>query len=154
MATNVCSDCTIRPMRAEDLAALLDVWVQSWQAAYPSINFKLRRNWAAERFAEVERNGAKILVAEAEGQLLGAVTVEPGTGYIDQIVVATTSQRRGIASQLIAAARVVSPDVLELHVNKDNLPAIAFYRREGFVIDGHSANERSGAPTYRMSWRA
>src|SRR5947208_2916866 len=101
-------------MLAEDLPELLDLWVESWQAAYPSIDFSARRDWAQTRLAELQREGSWVFVAQAEGQLVGLVTVEPGTGYIDQIAVATASQRRGIASRLIAAARGVSPAVLEL----------------------------------------
>jgi putative acetyltransferase len=153
MAFEATSACAVRPMRAEDLPALLDVWVESWQAAYPSINFLARRDWAHTRFAELQRAGARILVAETSGGLVGLVTVEPATGYIDQIVVVTAVQRRGVASQLIAAARGVSPTVLELHVNQDNAPAVAFYQRQGFAIGGHDANPSSGAPTFRMLWR-
>ena len=146
--------CTVRSMRAEDLPALLDLWVESWQAAYPSIDFHARRGWADTRFAELRRDGARILVAEADGQLAGLVTVAPDTGYIDQIVVATAARRRGVAAQLIAAARAVSPTVLKLHVNQNNAPTVAFYRREGFAVSGEAANPRSGAPTFRMTWRA
>ncbi len=154
MTVRLPSRCAIRPMMPEDLPALLDLWVESWQAAYPAIDFGARRGWAETRFSELQRDGARILVAESDGRLAGLVTVEPATGYIDQIVVATHAQRRGIASRLIKAARGVSPDVLELHVNQDNTPAVAFYRREGFVIAGHDANPSSGAPTFRMTWRA
>jgi ribosomal protein S18 acetylase RimI-like enzyme len=148
------SACAVRPMRPEDLPALLDLWIESWQAAYPSINFHARRDWADSRFAELQRSGARILVAETTAGLAGLVTVDPARGYIDQIVVATAAQRRGVASQLIAAARGVSPTVLELHVNQDNAPAVAFYQRRGFAIEGHDANPSSGAPTFRMLWRA
>jgi putative acetyltransferase len=154
MAVRLRSEYAVRPMSAEDLPALLDLWVESWQAAYPDIDFGARRGWAETRFAELQRDGAQILVAESDGALVGLVTVAPATGYIDQIVVATRAQRRGIAAQLIAAARSVSPEVLELHVNQDNAPAVAFYRREGFAIAGHNVNPRSGAPTYRMRWPA
>jgi len=146
--------CTVRSMREEDLPALLDLWVESWQAAYPTIDFQARRGWADSRFAELRRGGARILVAEADGRPAGLVTVVPATGYIDQIAVATWAQRRGVAARLIAAAREVSPAVLELHVNQDNEPAVAFYRREGFEVSGEAANPRSGAPTFRMTWRA
>jgi putative acetyltransferase len=155
MTVKLSSKCTTRPMMPEDLPALLDLWVESWQAAYPGIDFSARRSWAETRFAELQRDGARILVAESDdGQPAGLVTVEPATGYIDQIVVATQAQRRGIASQLIQAARGVSPDVLELHVNQDNTPAVAFYQREGFAILGHDVNPSSGAPTFRMAWQA
>jgi putative acetyltransferase len=154
MALALPSDCTMRPATPGDLPEMLDLWVESWQAAYPAINFSARRSWAETRFSELQRDGARILVAECDRRLAGLVTVEPATGYIDQIVVATQAQRRGIASQLIAAARGVSPGRLELHVNQDNGPAVAFYQREGFVIAGHDTNPSSGAPTYRMTWQA
>jgi putative acetyltransferase len=154
MAATLRFECALRPMSAGDLPGLLDLWVESWQAAYPDIDFGARRGWAENRFAELQRDGAQILVAERDVGFVGLVTVAPATGYIDQIVVATGAQRRGIAAQLIAAARNVSPEVLELHVNQDNAPAVAFYRREGFAIAGHDVNPRSGAPTYRMRWPA
>ncbi len=153
MPVKALPEAAVRPMMPEDLPALLDLWVESWRAAYPRIDFGARRGWAETRFAELQRNGARIFVAETDGRLDGLVTVEPKTGFIDQIVVATGSQRRGIASQLVAAARGVSPDVLELLVNQDNAPAVAFYRREGFVIAGHEANPGSGEPTFRMVWQ-
>jgi putative acetyltransferase len=59
-----------------------------------------------------------------------------------------------VASKLIATARGASPALLELHVNQDNEPAVAFYQHEGFAITGHDNNARSGAPTFRMTWRA
>ena len=153
MSVELPSKCTVRPATPVDLPALLDLWVESWQAAYPQIDFSTRRSWAETRFAELQRNGARILVAESSGRPAGLVTVEPTTGYIDQIVVATDAQRRGIASQLIQAARGASAGRLELHVNQDNVPAVAFYRREGFVIAGHDTNPSSGARTYRMTWQ-
>ena len=32
--------------------------------------------------------------------------------------------------------------------------AIRFYEKHGFAISGEETNPRSGAPVYRMSWRA
>jgi putative acetyltransferase len=154
MALTLRSECTVRPAMPGDLPEMLDLWVESWQAAYPQIDFSARRSWAEIRFAELQRDGARILVAETCGRLAGLVTVEPSSGYIDQIAVARQAQRRGIASQLIQAARGVCAGRLELHVNQDNTPAVAFYRREGFVIAGQDTNPSSGAPTYRMIWQA
>jgi putative acetyltransferase len=154
MALTPPSECTVRPAMPGDLSEMLDLWVESWQAAYPQIDFRARRSWAETRFAELQRDGAEILVAENDGRLAGLVTIEPASGYIDQITVATQAQRRGIAAQLIQAARGVSAGRLELHVNQDNTPAVGFYRREGFVIAGHETNPTSGAPTYRMIWQA
>jgi putative acetyltransferase len=87
------------------------------------------------------------------GHILGVVIVDPATGYLDQIVVATDAQGRGIADVLLAEARRLSPALLELHVNQDNARAVRFYEKNGFIKSGEDVNPRSGAPIYRMSWR-
>jgi putative acetyltransferase len=143
----------IREMRAEDLAETLDVWVAAWQAAYPAIDFAARRGWTRDRIAELERGGSISLVALLEDRIVGAMVLNPDTGYLDQIVVATQWQGRGIADILLAKARHLAPAGIELHVNQDNARAIGFYEKHGFMTTGEDVNPRSGAPIFRMSWR-
>ena len=144
MAVKPRGECTMRVMMPEDLPALLDLWVESWQAPTPG-SISARGAAGRSPVCGIAARRRTDLVAETEGRLDGMVTVQPSSGYIDQIVVATGSQRRGIASRLISAAREVSPDRLQLHVNQDNTPAVAFYRHEGFVVAGHDVNSSSGA---------
>ena len=59
----------------------------------------------------------------------------------------------GIASALIAEAKRLSPNGLDLHVNTDNARAIRFYEKHGFVYAGDDVNPVSGKPVNRMSWR-
>lgn len=146
-------DLLVRPMLTADLPETLDVWVAAWQSAYPAIDFEARRGWVTDRIAELERDGARTLVAVAEERILGAMVVNPETGYLDQIVVATAHQGRGIAAALLAQAKTLAPHGLELHVNQDNARAIGFYRKHGFATAGEDINPRSGAPIYRMTWR-
>jgi len=143
----------VRPMLPADLPEMLDVWVAAWQVAYPAIDFKARRSWAADHIAELERTGARVLVAHGSGRVLGALVVNPDTGYLDQIVVATECQGRGTADILLAEARRLSPAGLDLHVNQDNARAIRFYEKNGFTTVAEDVNPRSGAPIYKMSWR-
>jgi putative acetyltransferase len=93
------------------------------------------------------------MVAEAKGQLVGFVTIDPGTLDLDQLVVAPEAWGTGIAATLIAEAKRLSPQGIDLHVNKDNERAIRFYQKQGFAISGEAMNWRSGAPVYKMSWR-
>ena len=146
-------DLIVRPMQPDDLAETLDVWVAAWQAAYPAIDFEARRSWAAARIAELERTGSKSCVALQEGRIVGALVVDPQTGYLDQIVVATQCQGAGVGAVLVAEARRLSPAGLDLHVNRDNARAIRFYEKHGFIKTGEDINPRSGAPIDRMSWR-
>jgi putative acetyltransferase len=147
------TDVIVRPMRAEDLSETLDMWVAAWQVAYPQIDFATRRGWTSDRIAELERTGSRSAVVLHEGRIVGALVVNPDTGYLDQLVVATDCQGRGIAALLLAEARRIAPAGLDLHVNQDNARAIRFYQKHAFKTVGEDVNPRSGAPIYRMSWR-
>ena len=79
---------------------------------------------------------ARIVLAEADGALIGFVTVDPKTMYLDQIVVAPEHWGSGVALALLDEAKRLSPRGLILHVNKDNARAIRFYEKHGFDIPG------------------
>ncbi len=143
----------IRPLRPADLDETLDMWVAAWQAAYPDIDFTARRGWTADRIAELERTGSRSFVAIQDARIVGALVVDPATGYLDQLVVATAQQGSGVAEALLAEARRIAAAGLTLHVNQDNARAVRFYEKHGFVRIGEDVNPRSGAPIYRMSWR-
>ena len=143
----------IRPLRPADLDETLDMWVAAWQAAYPDIDFTARRGWTADRIAELERTGSRSFVAIQDARIGGALVVDPATGYLDQLVVATAQQGSGVAEALLAEARRIAAAGLTLHVNQDNARAVRFYEKHGFVRIGEDVNPRSGAPIYRMSWR-
>jgi putative acetyltransferase len=143
----------VRPMRAGELPATLDMWVAAWQAAYPDIDFAARRGWAGARIGELQRGGSTALIALLNDCIVGAMVLNPGTGYLDQFVVATPWQGRGIAGLLLAEARRIAQNGLDLHVNQDNARAIRFYEKHGFVRTAEDVNPRSGAPIFHMSWR-
>jgi putative acetyltransferase len=143
---------TLRPYRAADEAAAIELWRQTWQEAYPAIDFAARVDWWRERWRTELVPTATIMVAEAEGCLVGFVTVDAATGYLDQIVVAPQTWGTGLAQMLLDEAKRLSPARLDLHVNKDNARAVRFYRKHGFDVAGEDVNPRSGAPVYLMRW--
>ena len=67
------------------------------------------------------------MLAEAKSEMIGFVTIDPRTLYLDQIVVAPECWGTGLGSALIAEAKRVSPGGVDLNVNSDNARAIAFY---------------------------
>jgi putative acetyltransferase len=143
----------LRRYAKADEDAAIELWRRTWQLAYPQIDFSARLDWWRRRWREELLPVATITVAEADGEMLGFVTVDPASFDLDQIVVAPEAWGMGVAAALITEAKRISPRGLDLHVNTDNARAIAFYEKQGFVISGDALNWRSGAPVYKMSWR-
>lgn len=148
-----CVQPTLRSYHAGDEDASVALWLRTWQAAYPHIDFAERVVWWRTRWRNELVPAADILIAEAEGVMVGYVTVDPRTLYLDQLVVAPEVWRSGVGAALIAAAKRISPAGLDLDVNIDNARAIGFYDKQGFSISGAGTNPISGKPVHRMSWR-
>jgi putative acetyltransferase len=144
---------TLRPYTEADEDAAVELWRRTWQQHYPQINFGERVDWWRARWRNELAMTATITVAEAAGTVVGFVTVDPRTFELDQIVVAPEAWGGGVAGALIDEAKRISPQGLDLHVNTDNIRAIRFYEKHGFVISGEALNWRSGAPVHKMSWR-
>jgi putative acetyltransferase len=144
---------TLRPYAPADEDAAIELWRRTWQQAYPRIDFTARLDWWRQRWRDELVPVATITVAEADGKLVGFVTVDASTFDLDQIVVAPETWGMGVATALMAEAKRISPAGLDLHVNTDNARAIGFYEKHGFVISGEAINWRSGAPVHKMSWR-
>jgi putative acetyltransferase len=146
----------LRPYVAADEAASIELWRRVWQAAYPQLDFSARLGWWRDRWRNELVPTAVITVAERAilgGEMLGFVTVDPSSGYLDQIVVAPEEWGSPLAAALIADAKRIAPAGVDLLVNQDNARAIRFYEKQDFVITGADVNPISGAALHRMSWR-
>ena len=145
---------TLRPYSTADEDAAIELWRRTWQKHYPHLNFTERVPWWRERWRKELVPVARVVVAETNGALIGFVTVDPETMYLDQIVVATEhwgGKRRARCCSMRPSAFHRSG--LELLVNKDNARAIRFYEKYGFVYSGEDKNPVSGKPVNRMAWR-
>ncbi|EJW12914.1 GCN5-related N-acetyltransferase [Rhodovulum sp. PH10] len=143
---------TVRPYRPADEEAVIELWRRTWQTAYPRFDFAERLPWWRERWRRELLPIASVVVAEADGEPVGFVTIDD-TGYLDQIVVAPEAWGSTAATALLEEAKRVSPTGIALHVNKDNHRAIRFYERQGFSIDGEDVNAHSQSPVFLMRWR-
>jgi putative acetyltransferase len=143
----------LRPYRVDDEDAAIGLWRDTWQQAYPSINFTARVPWWRERWRNELVANAKIIVAEQEGRLVGFVTID-ASGYLDQLVVASDRWGSNLATALVDEAKRLSPAGITLLVNTDNARAIRFYERSGFVHAGEDVNPTSGRPVLKMAWKA
>lgn len=144
---------SLRPYDPADEDAAIALWLAAWQAAYPELDFAARVDWWRERWRNELVRSADIVIAHDGGGIVGFVTVDPRTLYLDQLVVAPERWAAGVGSALIAVAKHLSPTGLDLDVNTDNARAIRFYGKHGFSIGGAGVNPISGKPVHRMRWR-
>ncbi len=142
----------LRPYTAADEDAAIELWRRTWQQHYPHLDFSARLDWWRERWRSELVPAGHIIVAERESVMIGFVTIDTKTGYLDQIVVAPEAWGSGIAKALLDEAKRLSPTRIELLVNKDNHRAIGFYEKHGFVYAGEDKNPVSGKPVNRMRW--
>ena len=143
----------LRPYQAADEDAAIDLWLRSWQAAYPDLDFTSRLDWWRARWRNELAPAAAIIVAETQAGIMGFVTVDPRNGYLDQLVVAPQAWGSGLAATLMIKAKALAPAGLELHVNQDNARASRFYAKQGFTIVTEGVNPESGRPTFLMRWQ-
>jgi putative acetyltransferase len=143
---------SLRPYCADDEDASIALWQQTWQQAYPSIDFAGRVAWWRERWRNELVPNAAIIVAEQAGALAGFVTID-ASGYLDQLVVSPDHWGSELANALVDEAKRLSPGGVTLLVNKDNARAIRFYERNGFAHAGEDVNPTSGRPVLKMAWK-
>jgi putative acetyltransferase len=145
------SGLRLRSRSDADMEALTDLWAESWREAMPAIDFSARKSWLCGHLPALEAAGAVTICGfDAGGTLAGFVTVDPATGYIDQIAVGSHAKGSGAAAALLSEARRISPHPVFLDVNQDNSRALRFYAREGFERVGAGVNPLSGLKTWRM----
>jgi putative acetyltransferase len=142
----------LRPYQAADEDASIELWRQTWQQAYPSIDFTARVAWWRERWRNELVPNADIIVAEQANVLIGFVTID-GNGYLDQLVVSPDHWGSALANALVDEAKRLSPGGVTLLVNKDNARAIKFYERNGFAHAGEDVNPTSGRAVLKMVWK-
>ena len=142
----------LRPYRVEDEDAAIALWLETWRLAYPSIDFDARVDWWRERWRSELVPKADIIVAEQAGALIGFVTID-GSGYLDQLVVGPDHWGSKLAGALVDEAKRLSPAGITLLVNADNMRAIRFYERTGFVHAGEDVNPTSKRRILKMAWK-
>ena len=133
---------------------LIELWLASWAATYPEIDFNTRRGWFGEHLALLQAQGCTIVAArDAAGKLMGFVIFNRVSGWLDQLAVHPGAFGSGVTRQLMREAKASSPGFLQLDVNADNVRAVAFYEGQGFFRTGDGVNPNSGARTLSMEWR-
>jgi putative acetyltransferase len=137
------------------LPDLTDLWRASWQETMPEIDFEARIGWFQQHMKRLIGDGAvgRLALDRHGSEPLGFLMVHPKTGYLDQLAVSPDAKGKGVADALLAEARTLCPQGIELAVNTENPRALRFYERNGFTRTGGGTNPNSGRPTLSLSWR-
>src|ERR1700728_3967942 len=96
------ANVTLRRYRQSDEDAAVALWLRAWQAAYPQLDFAARLDWWRARWRNELVASADGVAGHAGTDMIGFVTVDPRTSYLDQIVVAPEHWASGVGSALIA----------------------------------------------------
>lgn len=129
---------TIRPLRAGESAALLDLWAAA--GATPSVT---------DSVEDIDRalghGRLACLVAEAEGGLVGSIfaSFDGWRGNIYRLAVDPRHRRRGLARRLVVAAEEVligwGVRKITALVERDHPWAVAFWGAAGYADDTNIA---------------
>jgi GNAT superfamily N-acetyltransferase len=144
---------TIRRAGQHDVAPAADVWLRSRRASVPAIPAPVHSDADVHRFFHDIVFPERALWVAADGDVVVAVMVLDGA-WLDQLYVEPEWCGRGIGSDLVALAKILCPDGLDLWAFESNEGARRFYERHGFVaVDRTDGDNEEGAPDVRYAWR-
>ena len=143
---------TIRPATTADLPAIRALLVETWHATYDNLYgakrvTEITDDWhSLENLAvQLGREGAVFLVAVTERGIDGTSLARirsNGQVMLDRLYVRPAAQGQGIGQRLLAAtlARFAADSIIQLEVEPQNVAAIRFYERQGFVTVSRTAD--------------
>jgi ribosomal protein S18 acetylase RimI-like enzyme len=136
-----------RPRDAIEVAALFLETRRHSMAYLPEIRtVDETKRWMAETiFTEFE-----VWLAE-RGAEIAAFLALAGR-HVEYLYVRPGHQRRGIGDKLLAKAKRLHPEGLELYVFAENTPAQAFYRARGFVCAAELVIPEEEERGYQYVW--
>ncbi len=147
---------TLRNAHPDDVEALATVKVEGWRSTYTELVDEQMLapflDVAAQRAAFrslLEEAGTRVVVAECEGMVIGFVTGDLQTGYVDSLHVLPARRSGGVGRRLLGAIAEALREhgcaELSLNVVAGNIRARAFYERLGGELTGSAPAE--WAPT-------
>ena len=145
----------LRPYTADDEEDVIQLWRRAWQKAMPGINFEerfgdRRKYWKTKVVSKVPK--PMIIVAEWRGDVVGFISIDWETGYLDQLVVACEFWKSTVGEMLLSEAKWISPTGVDLNVDPNNDHAVRFFEKHKFVKTGDVKNGLDG-PIQGMQWR-
>jgi ribosomal protein S18 acetylase RimI-like enzyme len=147
------SELIVRTATEHDLVAVNRLLVETWHDTYDSLLgvervTQITSAWhAIAKLAEqIAAPDSSFLVAEEQGRIVGHAVghVRPQHAMLlARLYVLPAHQRRGIGARLLSELVARQPGCARIvaEVEPDNVKAVSFYRRHGFIVESESSIE-------------
>ena len=139
----------IRKFETQDLDTVMQIWLQANLDAHAFIpasfweaHFEMVRDMLPQAELYVHEN-------EAPRQIDGFIGLTEN--HIEGIFVAESARSKGVGKSLLEYAKSCKP-YLTLSVYQKNERALAFYRREKFVVQSEGIDEDTNEAEIQMFW--
>jgi GNAT superfamily N-acetyltransferase len=126
----------VRPFRPGDEEACAGIFNRAWAGALLDVP----RQMDGREFLNQTR-GEEVLIAEADGRLLGFAAVYRPDAFIHHLFVEPAFQRRGVGGALLDCALALAGGSATLKCLRRNGGAWAFYARSGWREVEQGADE-------------
>ena len=94
-----------------------------------------------------------IWLAESDAKIVGLLAMEGS--YLNLFYVHPSAQRAGVGAAMLAKAKELSPQAIELHTHQQNVSACAFYEKHGFrAARFGTSGPPESSPDVEYHWRA
>lgn len=135
-------------MNAQAIDHIMTIWSEATIDAHPFIS---KSYWMDNYDAvkDIYLPMSKTFIYEDKGEIVGFISILKDA-FIGALFVTVHQQGQGIGSQLLQYVKQRYKH-LSLAVYKDNLKAVAFYKRQGFVVDCEQINEETQVKELMMS---
>ena len=139
----------IRKFETQDLGTVMQIWLHSnldahvfIPASFWKAHFEMVRDMLPQAELYVHEN-------EAPRQIDGFIGLTEN--HIEGIFVAKAARSKGVGKALLEYAKSRKP-YLTLSVYQKNQRALAFYRREQFVVQSEGIDENTNEAEIQMLW--
>ena len=142
----------VRPATNSDAQAIASLWIRSRQASIPAIPEPIHSDGEIHRWvSDVLLPGGGTWLVEDDDELIGMMTLREG--WIDQLYVDPKYVGQGRGSSLMAHAKLLRPEGLNLWTFQSNVRARQFYETHGFrPVSETTGDNEEGAPDVHYRW--
>lgn len=136
---------TFRKATTDDVPLIEQLAQKIWREHYPSvitieqIEFMLLNRYSAKVIAESMKQGEQYFIVSADNEPVGYASVESKEGYyyLHKFYIDVAKHRSGIGKQFFdfIMGQIDAAKPVRLQVNRQNIKAINFYFKNGFVIE-------------------